>query len=89
MLSSGLGGSTTEVNHLFSPDYVKILLGETEIKKTPVFPDGYTTATIHYHWCGRSGSCENPVKVEDIELPTYSFAQLCVNTTLATTASGW
>uniref|UniRef100_F1LCC3 Glutamate-gated chloride channel n=1 Tax=Ascaris suum TaxID=6253 RepID=F1LCC3_ASCSU len=52
--------------------------------------DGYTTATIHYHWCSvKEPDCKKAVRVEEnIELPSYRFAHLCVNQTVATTASG-
>ncbi|KAJ1372534.1 hypothetical protein KIN20_034711 [Parelaphostrongylus tenuis] len=51
--------------------------------------DGYTTATIEYHWCGaKNPNCPTAVKANDVELPSYRFAQFCVNRTLATTASG-
>ncbi|VDM96417.1 unnamed protein product [Thelazia callipaeda] len=53
------------------------------------FNYGYTTATIHYHWCQlKDENCNSAVKVEPFELPSYRFTSLCINKTIATTSSG-
>ena len=45
--------------------------------------------TLEYNWCGEKNTGCNAVKLnDDIELPSFKFAQLCVNRTLAETASG-
>ncbi|VIO92724.1 Neurotransmitter-gated ion-channel transmembrane region family protein [Brugia malayi] len=51
--------------------------------------NGYTIATIHYHWCQlKDVHCEAAVKVEPFELTSYRFTSLCINKTIATTSSG-
>lgn len=58
-------------------------------KKNEKNLDGYTAATIEYHWCGaKNPNCPTAVKANDVELPSYRFAQFCVNRTMATTSSG-
>ncbi|CAJ0599431.1 unnamed protein product [Cylicocyclus nassatus] len=58
-------------------------------KQTKKHLDGYSTANIEYHWCGAANpNCPTAVKANDVELPSYRFAQFCVNRTMATTSSG-
>ncbi|GMR42057.1 hypothetical protein PMAYCL1PPCAC_12252, partial [Pristionchus mayeri] len=53
--------------------------------------DGYDTNSIMYTWCKKEehGQCEHGgVKVEQVELPTYSFAKRCPFNRTAVTLSG-
>nr|CDJ89343.1 Neurotransmitter-gated ion-channel transmembrane region domain containing protein [Haemonchus contortus] len=51
--------------------------------------NGYSTAAIEYHWCGAANpNCETAVVADDVELPSYRFAKVCIDRTMATTASG-
>ncbi|VDN52976.1 unnamed protein product, partial [Dracunculus medinensis] len=53
------------------------------------FNDGYTMATIHYHWCShKEPNCNSGIGMEPIELPSYKFNKACMNKTIATTSSG-
>ncbi|WKX98439.1 hypothetical protein Q1695_013823 [Nippostrongylus brasiliensis] len=52
-------------------------------------PHGYSTAAIEYHWCGAvNPNCKEAVMADNVELPSYRFAKVCVDRTMATTASG-
>ncbi|KAK6044102.1 Neurotransmitter-gated ion-channel transmembrane region [Cooperia oncophora] len=51
--------------------------------------DGYSTTAIEYHWCGAANpNCPTAVVADDVELPSYRFAKVCMDRTMATTASG-
>ncbi|VDL84876.1 unnamed protein product [Nippostrongylus brasiliensis] len=58
-------------------------------KPKKIYIDGYSTAAIEYHWCGAvNPNCKEAVMADNVELPSYRFAKVCVDRTMATTASG-